>query len=98
MTRAVFAQAGSEDVCCVCGDTPVHDYDISGTPLRARFCDDCKVKRTIRRGSFDHCDEVVHQKQDTGLDVRVRDLLTREVGIHHQDVRPDRLIDKRTSD
>jgi hypothetical protein len=42
MTRAIIAQAGSQEVCSVCGDTPARDYDLPGAPLRGRFCDDCK--------------------------------------------------------
>jgi hypothetical protein len=43
ITRAIVAQAGTEEVCGVCGDTPARDYELPGVPLLGRFCDHCKI-------------------------------------------------------
>jgi len=41
-TRKLIADAGTPDVCGICGDTPAHDCAVEGTVLRAHLCSDCE--------------------------------------------------------
>ena len=52
MTRAIIEAAGREDVCSVCGDTPVKDYKLVAEGLQpdavasTRLCNDCLAIRS----------------------------------------------------
>lgn len=55
MTKRIVSEAGSAEVCGVCGDAPANDYQLVGvdfapdTPATIRLCRDCK---SIREGSL----------------------------------------------
>ena len=42
-TRNIIANAGTPDVCGVCGDTPATDCSVKGSPMRAHLCADCAL-------------------------------------------------------
>ena len=52
--RAAIERGGSIDVCSFCGDSPTHNYRLTGAPvqrdtvLTAKLCDDCREIRRIR--------------------------------------------------
>jgi hypothetical protein len=55
-TKKIVKSAGAEDVCSLCGDRPVYDYEVANkwfdpdTPVTFRLCEDCMSTRATIEG------------------------------------------------